>query len=94
MDDALFRTETREAFERLLMQGWVDALRKLHPGETIYTYFDYFRRAYERGAGLRIDHLLLAPALAHRLRAAGVDLDVRGWEKSSDHAPVWIELGD
>ena len=92
VDDALFRTETRAAFETLMAQGWTDAIRKLHPDATIYTYFDYYRRAYERHAGLRIDHLLLAPTLVPRLRAATVDLDVRGWDKTSDHAPVWIEL--
>jgi exodeoxyribonuclease-3 len=92
VNDALFRVETREAFERLMAQGWTDALRTLHPDETIYTFFDYFRNAFQRNAGLRIDHFLLSPSLAPRLRKAAVDLDVRGWEKSSDHAPVWIEL--
>ena len=92
VDDALFRPETREAFERLKAQGWTDALRTLHPDATIYTFFDYFRNAFQRNAGLRIDHFLLSPALLPRLRAGGVDLDLRGWEKSSDHAPVWIEL--
>ena len=92
VDDALFRAETRAAFERLIAQGWTDALRALHPDATIYTYFDYFRDAFQRNAGLRIDHFLLSPQLVPRLRAGAVDLDVRGWEKSSDHAPVWIEL--
>jgi exodeoxyribonuclease-3 len=90
--DALFRPETREAFERLMAQGWLDALRTMHPGQTIYTFWDYFRNAYGRDAGLRIDHLLLSPSLAPALKAAGVDRDVRGWEKPSDHAPTWIEL--
>jgi exodeoxyribonuclease-3 len=93
VDDALFRPETRAAFQKLAAQGWTDAVRKLHPGEKIYTFWDYFRNAYGRNAGLRIDHFLLSPELAPRLKAAGVDRDVRGWEKSSDHAPVWIELG-
>jgi exodeoxyribonuclease III len=92
LDDALFRPEVRKAYADLLAQGWTDALRALHPGERIYTFWDYFRNAYRRDAGLRIDHLLLSPALAPRLRAAGVDRDVRGWEKTSDHAPTWIEL--
>jgi exodeoxyribonuclease-3 len=92
VDDALFRPEVRSAFARLVAQGWTDALRARHPGERIYTFWDYFRNAYPRDAGLRIDHLLLSPALAGRLRAAEVDRDVRGWEKASDHAPVWIEL--
>ena len=92
VDDALFRPETRQAFKMLLAQGWTDAIRKLHPDEIIYTFFDYFRDAYGRNAGLRIDHFLLSPGLDNRLIAAAVDRTVRGWEKSSDHAPVWIEL--
>ena len=90
--DALFRPEVRTAYAKLIKQGWTDAVRDLHPGERIYTFWDYFRNAYGRDAGLRIDHLLLNPALAKRLKKAGVDRDVRGWEKSSDHAPVWIDL--
>ena len=93
VDDALFRPEVRSAFKSLTEQGWTDALRKLHPNEKIYTFWDYFRNAYGRDAGLRIDHLLLSPQLDSRLLAAGVDRHVRGWEKSSDHAPTWIELG-
>ena len=92
VDDALFRPETRAAFHELLSQGWTDAIRKLYPTETIYTYFDYFRKAFERNAGLRIDHFLLSPQLAKRLKGAGVNLETRGWEKTSDHAPVWIEV--
>ncbi len=94
VDDALFRPEVRAAYHQLLAQGWTDALRTLHPGEKIYTFWDYFRNAYGRDAGLRIDHLLLNPAMAPRLRAARVDRQVRGWEKSSDHAPTWIEVAD
>jgi exodeoxyribonuclease III len=92
VDDALFRPETRAAFAKLVSQGWTDAVRKLYPDETIYTFWDYFRNAYGRNAGLRIDHFLLSPSLAKRLREAGVDKEVRGWEKTSDHAPVWIEI--
>ncbi len=94
VNDALFRPEVRSAFKTLVDQGWTDAIRKLYPDETIYTFFDYFRNAYERNAGLRIDHLLLSPHVSSRLIAAGVDRNVRGWEKSSDHAPVWIELSE
>jgi exodeoxyribonuclease III len=94
VDDALFLPETREAYRELLAQGWTDALRHLHPGETIYTFWDYMRGAFSRDAGLRIDHLLLSPELATRLKAAGVDRDVRAMEKTSDHAPTWIELAD
>ena len=91
-DDALFRPEVRAAYRSLLDQGWTDALRTLHPGERIYTFWKYLRNAFTRDAGLRIDHLLLSPALTSRLRAAGVDREVRAREKASDHAPVWIEL--
>jgi exodeoxyribonuclease-3 len=94
IDDALFAPEVRAAYARLLEQGWTDALRTMHPNETIYTFWDYFRNAFARNAGLRIDHLLLSPALAGRLVAAEVDRDVRSWDKSSDHAPVWIKLAD
>lgn len=93
-NDALFRPEIRKAYAKLVAQGWTDALRKQHPGEKIYTFWDYFRNAYARDAGLRIDHLLLTPDLAKRLTAANVDREVRGWEKTSDHAPTWIELSD
>jgi exodeoxyribonuclease-3 len=94
VNDALFLPEVRAAFHTLMAQGWTDAIRKLHPDEKVYTFWDYFRNAYGRNAGLRIDHFLLSPAVAKRLVAAGVNKDVRGWEKSSDHAPVWIELSD
>jgi exodeoxyribonuclease III len=94
VDDALFRPETRAAFRALIDQGWIDALRTLYPEETIYTYWDYFRNAFGRNAGIRIDHFLLSPQLMPRLLAGGVDRQVRGWEKTSDHAPVWIELAD
>jgi exodeoxyribonuclease III len=94
VDDALFRPEVRDAYRRLFEQGWTDALRALHPGERIYTFWKYFRNAFARDAGLRIDHLLLSPAVAGRLVAAGVERDVRGRDHASDHAPVWIELAD
>jgi exodeoxyribonuclease-3 len=92
-DDALFRPEVRGAFQRLLNQGWTDAIRSLYPEERIYTFWDYFRNAYGRNAGLRLDHFLLSPPVARRLKAGGVDRHVRGWEKASDHAPVWVEVG-
>lgn len=92
--DALLQPQCRDAWARLLAQGWTDALRKLHPDERIFTFWDYFRNHWQRNAGLRIDHLLLNPALAPRLVASGVDRWVRGEPKASDHAPVWVELAD
>jgi exodeoxyribonuclease-3 len=94
VEDALFRPEIREAFHNLISLGWTDAIRKLYPTEKIYTFYDYFRNAYARDAGLRIDHFLLNSVLEDRLLDAGVNRDVRGWEKSSDHCPVWIEIKD
>jgi exodeoxyribonuclease-3 len=90
--DALLQPQTRAAWERLLAQGWVDAIRQLHPQEPVYTFWDYFRQHWQRNAGLRIDHLLLNRQLAPALRAAGVDTWVRDGEKASDHAPTWVEL--
>lgn len=92
VEDALFRPETRAAFQKLIKQGWIDAIRTLYPDDVIYTFWDYFRNAYGRNAGLRIDHFLMNDALSKRLRDGGVDKDVRGWEKTSDHAPVWITI--
>ena len=89
---ALVQPESRAAFQRLLKQGWVDAIRALHPDDRIFTFWDYMRNRWQRDAGLRLDHLLLSRKLARRLVDAGVDRDVRGREGASDHAPVWIEL--
>jgi exodeoxyribonuclease-3 len=93
-DDALFRPEVRKAYADLVQQGWTDAIRTLHPNERIYTFWKYFRGAFTRDAGLRIDHFLLTPDLAKRLQSCGVDKFARAWEKTSDHAPVWIEIED
>jgi len=91
--DALLQPESRAAFARLLEQGWTDALRERYPEDPPpWTFWQYFRQAWERDAGLRIDHLLLSPAAAARLTDAGVDKAVRGRERASDHAPAWIEL--
>jgi exodeoxyribonuclease III len=92
LDDALFQPEPRALYAGLLSDGWTDAIRHLHPDETIYTFWDYWRRAFERDAGLRIDHLLLNAQAAKRLKAAGVDKEIRGRPGASDHAPAWIEL--
>jgi exodeoxyribonuclease-3 len=92
--NALFRPESKAAFKTLVNSGWTDAIRQLYPNERIYTFWDYLRNAYGRNAGLRLDHFLLNDKLSKRLLSAGVDKDVRGWEHSSDHAPVWIELAE
>lgn len=94
VDDALFRVEVREAYKQLVDQGWTDAIRQLHPGERIYTFWDYFRNAFGRDAGLRLDHFLLSPDVAERLVKAEVDKEALGWEHTSDHAPTWIELAE
>ncbi len=90
--DALIQPEVRDAYRRLLAQGWVDSLRQLHGEERIYTFWDYFRQHAERDRGLRIDHLLANPSLAKRLKGAGVDRWVRLQDKASDHAPTWIQV--
>ena len=90
--DALFFPESKAAYAALLKQGWVDSLRALYPGEKLFTFWDYFRNAFARDAGIRIDHILLSPALKKNLVSGNVDRHVRGWQKTSDHAPVWIGL--
>jgi exodeoxyribonuclease-3 len=90
--DALVQPESRAAFQRLIARGWTDAIRALHPTETIYTFWDYKRDRWARDAGLRLDHLLLSPDLSTRLSAAGVDKSIRGRDGASDHAPAWVEL--
>jgi exodeoxyribonuclease III len=92
-DDALIHPKSRAAFARLVGQGWTDAIRAKHPNERVYTFWHYMRRRWERDAGLRLDHLLLSPSLAPRLKEAGVDRAARGEEGASDHAPVWVTLG-
>jgi len=91
-DDALFQPEPRAQYRRLLKQGWTDAIRHLHPKETVYTFWDYWRNAWARNAGIRIDHLLLNKAAKRRLKSADVDREFRGRPHASDHAPAWIEL--
>jgi exodeoxyribonuclease-3 len=93
-DDALVQPESRAAYARLVRQGWTDAVRTLHPHDRIYTFWHYMRNRWPRDAGLRLDHLLLSPSLASRLREAGVDRAVRGKENASDHAPVWVRLSN
>src|SRR5580700_3773002 len=91
--DALIQPKSRAAFQALMKQGWTDAIRTLHPSEPMFTFWDYKRNRWPRDAGLRLDHLLLSPALAPRLTQAGVDRMIRGEEGASDHAPSWIILG-
>jgi exodeoxyribonuclease III len=92
LTDALFQPEPRAQYERLLGQGWTDAIRRRHPGEKVFTFWPYWRGAFARDAGIRIDHLLLNAAAAERLEATGVDRHVRARDKASDHAPAWVEL--
>ena len=92
--DALLQPQSREAYRRLLDQGWTDALRACHPEQRLYTFWDYFRDHWPRNAGLRIDHLLLNGALSPRLVAAGIDSWVRAGARPSDHAPAWVRLAD
>jgi exodeoxyribonuclease III len=90
--DALIQPQSRAAFKALVSQGWTDAIRELHPSEPMFTFWDYKRNRWPRDAGLRLDHLLLSPALVPRLLKAGVDRRIRGEEGASDHAPAWIVL--
>src|SRR5262249_8854 len=92
--NALVQPQSRAALKRILDQGWLDAIRHLHPDVPAYTFWDYMRHRGQRDAGLRLDLLLLSPDAANRLIAAGIDSDVRGGDGASDHAPVWIELHD
>jgi exodeoxyribonuclease-3 len=90
--DALFQRETRSAFRRLAGLGLTDAIRACHPGPGAYTFWDYQAGSWQKDDGIRIDHLMLSPQAADRLRAAGIDRFTRGWEKPSDHVPAWVEL--
>ncbi len=90
--NALLQPQSRAAYQRLLAQGWTDAIRALHPKEPMYTFWDYMRNRWERDGGLRLDHILLSSALTERLQSAGVDRHIRGMEDASDHAPIWVDL--
>lgn len=92
--DAVFLPEPKAAYQRLLKQGWTDAIRTLYPGQKIFTFWDYFRNAFARDAGIRMDHILLSPQLKKRLKKGGVHRHVRSWEKTSDHAPVWVRIAE
>ncbi|MHC1949504.1 exodeoxyribonuclease III [Bradyrhizobium sp. UFLA06-06] len=90
--DALIQPKSRAAFKALVDQGWCDAIRTLHPDAPMFTFWDYKRQRWPRDAGLRLDHLLLSPAVAPRLVKAGVDRTIRGEDGASDHAPAWVVL--
>lgn len=92
--DALMQPASRDAYARLLHDGWTDAIDTFNPGGGVWTYWDYQAGAWRQDHGFRIDHALLSPECADRLLAAGVDRSHRGREKASDHAPVWITLRD
>jgi exodeoxyribonuclease-3 len=92
LTNALLQPEPRACYQRLLTQGWVDALRARHPDERVYTFWHYLRKSWERNAGLRLDHLLLSAGLARRLVDAGVDTWARALPDASDHAPAWVTL--
>ena len=91
--DAVMQPEAREAYSRLLSQGWTDAARQLHPDKRMYTYWTT-QNAFTQNKGMRLDFLLLNDPLKARLARAGVDAKFRGGHKPSDHAPVWVELTD
>lgn len=89
-DNALIQPQSRQAFARLVAQGWTDALRRLQPGGPLWTFWDYKRERWQADKGMRLDHFLLSPDMSERLRDGGVDRWVRGEENASDHAPAWI----
>ena len=91
-NNALVQPQSRQAFARLLSQGWTDALRRLHPDGPLWTFWDYERDRWTANKGMRLDHFLLSPTMCDRLVDGGVDRGVRGEENASDHAPAWIVL--
>jgi exodeoxyribonuclease III len=91
-NNALIQPESRQAFARLLAQGWTDAMRKLHPEGPLWTFWDYKFERWQKDKGMRLDHFLLSPNLSDRLVDGGVDRWARGQENASDHAPAWIML--
>ena len=89
--DALFLPQTRAAFRRLVNLGFTEAVRTVTEAPGTYTFWDYQAGAWQKNNGIRIDHLLMSPEAANRLRSAEIDKHVRGWEKPSDHVPVAID---
>lgn len=93
LGDAVYFPESRAAYARMLSDGWIDAVRRIHPDKGIYTYWNFsYRGGFDRSSGLRMDHLLISPSLSERLCGAGVDAETRGWQRPSDHAPAWIDI--
>jgi exodeoxyribonuclease-3 len=91
--DALFQPEPRARYRAMLALGYTDAFRSLHPDETgQFTFWDYFRQAFEHNRGIRIDHFLLSPTLSSRLRRCEIDKKPRQLERPSDHTPITVEL--
>lgn len=91
-NDALCRPESRARFHALINLGLTDSLRALHPTGRLYTFWDYQQRRWQNGEGLRIDHILLSPQAADRLKSCAVDKGPRGQDKASDHTPVVCEI--
>ncbi len=92
VEDALFQPQSRERYRRLLNMGFTDAIRTGHVGNDVYTFWDYQAGAWPKNNGIRIDHMLLSPQATDLLMHSGIDRETRGWEKPSDHVPVWTEL--
>lgn len=90
-NDALLRSESRNAYYKILFLGLSDALKTVNPNGG-YTWWDYRGGGFKRDLGMRIDHILLSPHLADKLLNAGIHKDMRALEKPSDHAPVWVKL--
>ncbi|EEB70648.1 exodeoxyribonuclease III [Ruegeria sp. R11] len=92
LEDALHRTESRAAFQRIVNLGFTEAFRARHQGPGHYSFWDYQAGAWQRNNGIRIDHFLLSPQAADLMLDCQIDKDVRGRDKPSDHVPVWVEL--
>lgn len=91
-NDALYQPESRSRFRELVNMGFTDAIRACHPDPDVFSFWDYQAGSWQKNDGIRIDHLLLSPQAADRLQSAGIDRHTRGWEKPSDHVPVWVEI--
>ncbi len=92
LDDALFQPESRQRFRALLSLGFTEAVRACTEAEETYTFWDYQAGAWQKNNGIRIDHILMSAQATDRMKGCGIDKHVRGWEKPSDHVPVWVQL--